>query len=317
MVVARMFARGVLAVAIATLAGCSGAAATGPGAGSVPSPAAHATHGLTVLFPPITPGAAWYADVQAYLVNSPVAPVAGANLAVSWSAIDHGPGASPQYDWSSIDDAVRLWTAAGKKACLTVWGAGYGTGPQTLVPTPTYVQQQVPIINCNGSAPAYWQPGYYRNYQAFMAAAVERYGSNPAAIGYIRFGLGIGGETTVVNGFNAGSCQAQLSAAGYTTDVWLAYLGEMLDFERSLHSTVQLMVSVNVPNNAVPDYSIPNAIAARAVSDGLGLGNQGLQLSDLTQWAAGRPCSADWCALFDRYSGLVPLELQTLDVSDP
>jgi hypothetical protein len=178
------------------------------------------------------------------------------------------------------------------------------------------VQSQVSIINCTGSSPAFWQSGYYLNYQAFMAALVQRYGSSPS-IGYIRFGLGIGGETTVVNGFSAAACQTQLTAAGYSTQVWLAYIGRMLDYEQSLHAARQLMVAVDVPNSNNPDYSIPDSIAAHAVRVGIGFGSEGLQESDITNYNAGRHCGVDWCALFNQYAGQVPLELQTLFASDP
>jgi hypothetical protein len=54
--------------------------------------------------------------------------------------------------------------------------------------------------------------------------------------------------------------------------------------------------------------------AARAVQDGIGIGSQGLQSSDLTNYPN---CTVDWCNLFNQYTGQVPLELQTLSQSDP
>lgn len=309
-------------LAVATLvvacdsAGAPTVAAVGPtSTPSSPAPAG-SIRGLTALFPPASSRLQYYADVQTYLVNNPAAPVSGANFAVMWSQVDKGPAASPQYDFSSIDAEIQPWIAAGKKAYLTVQAVGYGTGTQTLNLTPAYVQSQVTILNCTGSAPAYWQQPYVNAYQALMAAVIQHYGTNPN-IGYIRFGLGIGGETTIVDGFSAPSCQTQLTAAGYTKPVWLAYLGQMLTYEKSLKSPVPLMVGLNVPNFNAPDYTIPDSTAALAVSNGIGFGSQGLQASDVTNYAAGKPCTVDWCAMFTKFTGRVPLELQTIAASDP
>lgn len=303
-------------LAATMLAACGGGGSTDVPVAPAPTPTPVGVHGLTVLFPPTAPAQAYYRDVQTYLVNNSAAPVDGANFSVSWAAVDKGPGANPQYDWSPVDNVIQPWIAAGKKAYLTVWGNGYGTGTQTLAQTPAYVKAQVSIINCQGSAPAYWQNGYKQHYKEFIAALLQRYGGS-TDIGYVRFGLGIGGEATVVFGFSALDCQAQLTAAGFTKDVWLAYLGEMLAYQKSLGAKVQLMTTTNVPNSNNPDYSIPDSIAAFAVRSGIGFGSQGLQQSDITAFNAGKPCGVNWCANFQRFVGKVPLELQTIAASDP
>ncbi len=301
----------------AGLGACGGSAdSTTPVTPVTPVVPAAGMHGLTVLFPPTKPNQAYYSDVLTYLVNNPSAPVDGANFSVSWSSVDKGPGANPQYDFSSVDSLLQPWIHAGKKVNLTVSGVTYGTGTTSLVATPAYVQLQASILNCTSSSPAFWQQGYFKNYQALMAAVVQHYGSNPS-VGYIRFGLGIGGETTIVMGFSSADCQAQLTAAGFSTPVWLAYLGQMLDYEKSLNSPVQLMVGINILNFNNPDYSIPDSTAAMAVRNGIGFGSQGLQAGDITDYAAGRPCTVDWCKMFVKYDGTVPLELQTVALSDP
>jgi len=88
----------------------------------------------------------------------------------------------------------------------------------------------------------------------------------------------------------------------------------MLDYEKSLASPKQLMVGINLIEN---DLNIPNTVAAKAVANGIGFGNQGLQLNDVVHFNAGQPCQGNWCTLFNQYSGQVPLELQTVSQSDP
>ena len=49
-----------------------------------------------------------------------------------------------------------------------------------------------------------------------------------------------------------------------------------------------------------------------------GFGSQGLQASDITNFAAGNDCSSDWCAMFDNYYQTNNnLKLQQLGLSAP
>ena len=71
-------------------------------------------------------------------------------------------------------------------------------------------------------------------------------------MGYIRVGLGKGGEINLPRGWQepGDSCgQAYTKRWGYTVGdsnkyTWNAYLEKMLDFEGGLHSAKQLMVSI-------------------------------------------------------------------------
>jgi hypothetical protein len=242
--------------------------------------------------------------------------VCGADFFVPWSGVDNGPGKSPRYNWSSVDDEIQPWIQAGKEVNLIFWAVSYpGGGPAS---TPSYVLSQVDTFQCGTSAitPVFWEQPFITNYQAFMSATIQKYGGN-ASIGYIRFGLGTGGETFIVDGFNSPTCQSVLQKYGYSLQVWENYLYQMLDYEKSLNSHTQLMVSLNQLSVPSTDYSLPDAVAARAVQDGIGIGNQGLQQSDISQYQSTQTCGADWCALFNANQGKVPLELQTVFASDP
>jgi hypothetical protein len=293
---------------------CLGLAACGGGTGTsrtqiLPPPNGQAA--LEVLFPPVSPGETDYSAVQTYLANNNPS-VAGANFYVKWAVVDQGPGANPQYDFSSIDSELTPWMAAGKKVNLVVWPVSDGSANDS---TPQYVLTNLGSSNtvtCTsmGSSeiiPNYFDASFQTPYKAFMAAVVEHYSAN-SSLGYIRFGLARGGETFPALGFDSDPvCDAVfLNSWGWTSTTWISYLTSMLNYEGTLNSPVQLMVGINEVNS---DLTIPNAVAASAVQNGIGFGSQGLELSDV----AGYPnCTVNWCNLFNQFTSQVPLELQTL-----
>ncbi len=267
---------------------------------------------MYVLWPPssLSPN---YPDIQKYLMSNPV--VAGAIFSVNWSEVDNGPGANPQYVWTSVDSRLKPWIAAGKKVNLVVWPVSYGS---TNSATPSYVMKDLGssnIATCGGGEqiPNYFASAYLGPYEAFIQQVIQHYAGNPS-VGYIRFGLGQGGEIYPVFGMEKDStCYNKFLNWGWSDTSWSNYLGTLMDYEKSLKSPHQLMVGITFVDNP----TVTDSVAARAVSDGIGIGNQGLQLSDTTNYPAGKPCQGDWCHLFDTYTGQVPLELQTFGKSQP
>jgi hypothetical protein len=99
---------------------------------------------------------------------------------------------------------------------------------------------------------------------------------------------------------------------------WIAFLDTMLQFERSLHSSKPIIITISPIIFSPDDLSTPDATATNAVAAGIGFGNQGLQKSDPLNYANGDPCyGGDWCANFQKYKGQLPMELQTLSGGDP
>jgi hypothetical protein len=266
---------------------------------------------LEVLFPPTHPRQPYYTDVQTYLMHNPL--VSGANLVIEWSSIDQGPGANPQYNWSTMDGAVQQWIAAGKKVNLIVWTISDGP---TNTAMPQYIWNNLGPANyttCKGQQiPNYFDSAYQIPYQQFMAEVVQHYGNNPG-IGYIRFGLGRGGETNPARGLNTEvvCTNAFMKQWGWTETTWINYLNSMLNYEATLKSPKQLMLGV-VATNLM--RNVPQAVAATAVAAHIGFGSQGLEAGDITNYPN---CTSDWCNLFNQYAGRVPLELQTIAQSDP
>ena len=326
-------------LAAALLLSSNPSAADKPSAAPLAGPPA-----LEVLFPPTNPNQRDYEDVQTYLLSksSPAFPlISGAVIRVDWSDFDLGDakaGTHTKYDFKIIDDAIAPWIAAGKYANLVLHSTPYGgntcpphgmgsngvdgVGNCAMPPWMWTALGESNYAHCDGAqVPHFMSSVYITNYQAGMRALIEHYASNPG-IGYIRVGLGKGGEINLPKGWHEPSepCGEAFKRWGYTVGdsakfTWNAYLEKMLDFEGSLHAAKQLMVSitpVQAPGHNPQEVS--DFIAPIAVKNGIGFGNQGLSTMAM------RDCTgmqADWCNLFERFQGKVPLEVQTLGPSCP
>jgi len=191
----------------------------------------------------------------------------------------------------------------------------------------------------SGIIPIEWRPNFIRAWQNFIAQAVAHYGTN-ASVAYMRFGMGVGGQSNPTDGDSAPAsnetpCQAQMTEFGFTSLAapwpnpgtsewsevsanWINYLDAMLQFEQTLDSTKPLIVTLSPIVYSPNDLNTPDVTAADAAMAGIGIGSQGLRRSDPVNYAAGDPCyGGDWCANVSKYKGQVSTELQTLSDSDP
>jgi len=272
-----------------------------------------APHGLFVLGPPTSPHNQYYADVQDYLVPNPV--VCGADFWIPWNTVDAGPLVHPEYNFSNADSEAAPWISAGKEVNLIFEMTSSGSGQYV----PSSILSEVPTIQCGDSpaTPVEWNGTFETAYRAFIAAAVHHFEAEPG-FGYIRFGLGVAGETTPVQNIDAPGCSNQLNATGFSLTVWRTYLTGMLAYEHSLAPTIQLMVALTpvYPNQG---DNVTPAVAAAAASDGVGFGSEGLRANDSAVIEPdGEGCGGHgWCHQFWRFAGVVPLELQTVEASSP
>jgi hypothetical protein len=303
---------------------------------------------VEVLFPP-APGQTDFPSVQKNLLdaNAPAYPyVDGAVIAVGWSDFDLGDanqGAHTGYDFTIVDDAIKPWAAAGKKVNLVLQNTSYGS-PQNCPAAGPGSHGKGGTLNCtmpdwmwtalgqnatgcaiptgNQRVPHFRSDAFLNNYLPAIAALVGHAAGNPA-VGYVRIGLGKGGEINLPAGWEdtTSACgQAYTTAWGYTVGdsanfTWDKYLADMLAAEGALKSPTQLMVSITpvMANNVSPD-AVTDFIAPIAVANGIGFGNQGLSHADVQSCNG---AAGDWCNLFAQFDGQVPLELQTLGVSCP
>jgi hypothetical protein len=92
----------------------------------------------------------------------------------------------------------------------------------------------------------------------------------------------------------------------------LSYLYEMMDYEKSLNSPKQILVSLM---GQEPEMSV--SVANHAVKDGLAIGIQGLAADDMRSYKSEGGCKGRWCEMWEKYQGTVPLELQSVSKSEP
>jgi len=250
---------------------------------------------------------------------------------LDWNAVDMGPDAADgQYQWGAFDQSIASSIAAGKKIDIAIWIQNYPGKPTTI---PPYVQAYSTNVvpGCTNYprwiAPPY-SPDFLAAYKNFLAEVVRHFANNPA-IGYVRVGMSSGGEVhrycgPTLDSYPAPSPYSDApfncsSAANVGRCVWLAYDQDVLNFVQSQNPTFPVLGPTTSENQSKgdPGNVYPSTEAEQAVEDGFGFGNQGLQKSDLTSYAAGRQCNANWCGEFDLHNGQVPLELQTGEPTDP
>jgi hypothetical protein len=164
-----------------------------------------------------------------------------------------------------------------------------------------------------------YEPGYKEAWKPFVAAALLHYANNPQ-VGYMRVGRSAGAEAFPY-------CPAAMKTLPnpntYSETVWLNYYTEIEDFVQAQNPTMQILDPLNAAETP-SNYTYSSAEASFAVvhTNALGapngVGNQGLQASDITNYNGGQHCSSDWCGIFGSYYQMIyPLELQQADLSNP
>jgi hypothetical protein len=236
-----------------------------------------------------------------------------------WTVCDHNTSGCQ-------DPTARTISAIGSKSDIAPVSAG-------TVGNPVYGSADGSACT-SGVIPIQWRVNFQRAWQAFMEQAVRYYGAN-SHVAYMRFGMGVGGQSNPTGGTNLPACQTQMAKFGFTKVAaawpapgsaqwaqvsanWIAYMDTMSQFMRSLHSPKPVMFTLSPIEYSPDDLTTPDAEAANAAAAGIGFGNQGLSKNDPINFAAGKPClGGDWCANFQKFRGRVPLELQTVLYSDP
>lgn len=287
-------------------------------------------------FDPPAPGGNNWNTFQKYVL--PNSAIRGVDLVVPWNSVETSQG---QYSTglAALDSSFSNYP--GKTINLIFQPISYGnmnnpTGGVNVM-TPSYVftsawatslnppSPPLDVVECppfpgNGTDPTTGFPAVYEApfqvaYQNFISAVLQHYAGTPN-IGYMRFGLSSGNETYL---FCAAELQALPAPNTLTTQLAENWISTMDAYEKSVLPSppIQLMQSLNQLDIDPTYTTFPDFEAATAVSNGFGFGNNGLRSSDITSTTSGNACSGDWCAMFDKYAGQVPLELQTLTPTDP
>lgn len=308
-----------------THAGASGSALSchgNPSRAADPS----AVHGLMVWLDSVDLAKKEPAILQ-YLPKDPK--LCGASIVVLWSGIDRGPTASPQFDFTPIERAMKPWVAAGKLVNLLFIGNNeVGT---TDTATPSWVLAQtganaVDLVPCPNPGPGsvgpptpvYWEQGYSTPWRAFIAKAIARYGRNPH-VGYMRFGLGAGAEDFPQHGAD-GACFAAWQKYGLSAKFWAQFSASLTRYigntARRNASTVQQLVALNPFEDASAPFPVANRVASAAAASGVGFGTENLgsgNYGTVVESCTKNASVPYWCAAFQAHAGVVPLEFQPIN----
>ena len=180
------------------------------------------------------------------------------------------------------------------------------------------------VIGPSQSLPVPYEAPYKTGWEAFVAAAILHYNASPnlSQISYMRVGRSVGGEAYPL-------CQGNMeqlpSPNTYTQAGWLQLYTDIDEFVQAQNPKMQILDPLNeagsgsTSNASYGSDEAQIAVSYKNASGATnGIGSQGLQASDITNYANGQSCTSDWCAEFNTYSGQgIPLELQQLGLSAP
>jgi hypothetical protein len=318
-------------------------------------------HVQALLFPVLTSSSPIYGSfLQNVLPNiSGVSVSMSWNQIESTNSAGTGSGG---YDFSSFDASLAPFEQSGKMVNLIVWPATEGgdNSPADGGSTPPYVFTQTwantaanasnaplqdmavcssypgdtsnPFYSQTSSGgggtwnyntstdisglPVSYEAPFMVAYQNFIAAVIAHYNAPGApAIGYIRFGFSQGGED---------SPECNQYWPNYSKSTYLNYVQTMTNFVQQQNPSMTILADMHAvgPPGSV-DYSYADTEAGYAVTDGFGIGTNGLQQSDTSAAQNGVPCDSDWCNMFAQYhtefngNSNITLSLQTLQWTDP
>jgi hypothetical protein len=312
-------------------------------------------HVQVILFPLLTRNNPNFTDFMANILPN----LSGVSVEMQWNEIETSQGI---YDFSTFDANLQPFIQAGKAVNLIVWPATEGgnntppigstpsyiftqawanavgaANPQDMVvcggytggsSNPFYVQAitrgggrwNTSISSDTSGLPVSYEAPFRVGYQNFIRAVIAHYnGSTTTPIGYIRFGLTQDGEAST-------SCTKYWPSpdgmGSYSKADYLSYVQTMTAFVAQQNPQMTILAHLHAPGSP-PDLSYADSEAVYAVASQQGIGTNGLQKSDITNFNVGQPCNGDWCALFIQYGATIyngnpiALSLQTLGWSDP
>jgi hypothetical protein len=173
-------------------------------------------------------------------------------------------------------------------------------------------------VTDTSGVPASWEQPSWWAYETFIKEVIEHYGTDVtwhSQVGYIRFGLTIGGTGVI-------PCPSEEmtvpAGAPLALPVWSAYANTI--FAYAATQNPPMIVEGSGYGGAAPITTAwADAVASAAIANGAGYGAESLALHDLTLYSGGSACSNDWCGIFNNYFAQAPrmLGLQTISKSDP
>jgi hypothetical protein len=252
-------------------------------------------------------GAATFLNGQTVTIIS----ASSTGFTATFAHSDYGPASESAGTANPLGVTVQNATSTTFQYQTAISTAGTATTPGT-----TLSEQQ--------SFPVPYETPYKAAWEAFVAAAILHYNASPnlSQISYMRVGRSTGGEAYPL-------CQQTMEQLPtpntYTRSGWLQYYTDIDQFVQSQNPKMQILDPLNEAgsgSNADTSYGTDEAQTAVSFKNAAGMtngiGSQGLQASDITNYAAGTNCTSDWCGAFNTYAKTgIPLELQQLGLSAP
>lgn len=292
-----------------------------------------------ILFPVLTSSSPIFSGFMANVLPH----ITGVSVSLPWSQIETSQGV---YDFTSYDANLKPYLNAGRKVNLIVWPAtegGSNTSTPSYVFSTAYAAQvgapnpqdvsyctsypgtgalsnTIANINTPGfdntGLPVSYELPFMTAYQNFIQAVIAHYNGNATTpIGYIRFGMSQGGES---------SPECNQYWPNYSENVYIGYVTTMTQWITAQNPQMTILEdlhAVGAPSS--PDYTYASQEGAIAVANSEGFGTNGWQQGDITNFGNNQPCDSNWCFLFAQYAGTkygstpITLSLQTLGWSDP
>ena len=172
-------------------------------------------HGIFALTLPNTPDA-----TMEKLSSHPH--VHGVTLRSSWGLLEPSPGV---YDWSSLDDSIKIVEKNDKKIKLIIL-----TGWRV----PSWIYDDVPYFESNDRKktivnPVFWNENYLQKYELFVKNVFEKYNDHPNVVG-----ITIAGPSAAPAEMHMAKdwpeCALVDSDVCYTKEKWIFAWKQSLDF---------------------------------------------------------------------------------------
>jgi hypothetical protein len=233
------------------------------------------------------------------------------SFTASYTHADYGPATENSGSANPLGVMVQNTTSTTFQYRTSVATAGSATTPGT-------------VIGAQQSYPVPYEAPYKTGWEAFVAAAILHYNASPnlPQVSYMRVGRSVGGEAYPLCMNNMEQIPAPNT---YTRAGWLQYYTDIDDFVQAQNPKMQILDPLNESGSgasADPSYGTDEAQIAVSYKNASGktngIGSQGLQSGDITNYASGQSCASDWCGAFNNYASKgIPLELQQAGLSAP
>ena len=216
--------------------------------------------------------------------------VAAIDINMNWVDVEPQQGV---FNWAPADNEAAAWAAAGKRFTLIVKYINEGTSgtdcssPQLI---PSWEIARIPSFcdtDMGTLIPDYFDPTFTADLQAYIQAIASHFAASPYRnnLLYVRIAVGEGGEglPIMLRGDYASVDKPHLVTWGYTPTTWAAWQKEMMTSYQHAFSYSTVIYPLNgLDIDPTTGQAVQLEVARWAASQGMGVGQQGLQLGTST-----------------------------------